>query len=190
MEVTQIIREGMEGDNNIVINSHFTICKVTTSLVGCCKITIVQTPRASPRESRRMLCHCWPHRNTQRRMSHNCLHLAHGHKSGGARVAMRLPRCITSWGGTSCAHIRQENRVAERKFEATNSWDSIRVKVIPGKRHIDLYLNHDSQRCKLEVFFEHIRNCYKCGFVGPTDILLQVSCSPFCSNTSISFLFT
>ena len=69
------------------------------------------------------------------------------------------------------------NRVAEHKFEVANSWDSVRVEVIPGKLRINLYLNHDSRRYKLEVFFEDIRNCYQCSFDGAGAILLQVSCS-------------
>ncbi|VAH90354.1 unnamed protein product [Triticum turgidum subsp. durum] len=49
----------------------------------------------------------------------------------------------------------------------------VRVEVIPGKRRIDLYLNHDSKMYKLEVFFEDIRNCYQCSFDGLQRLLLE-----------------
>uniref|UniRef100_M8C587 RDR1/2-like PH-like domain-containing protein n=1 Tax=Aegilops tauschii TaxID=37682 RepID=M8C587_AEGTA len=58
---------------------------------------------------------------------------------------------------------------AERKFEVANSCDNVRVEIIPWKRLIELYLNHDSRRYKLEVFFEDNMSCYKCSLIGPAE---------------------
>ena len=88
-----------------------------------------------------------------------------------------LPRAPDLSLRVADARLLVGNRVAERELEAADSWDGVRVEVIPAKRRIDLYLNHDSQRYKLEVFFEDIRNCYQCSFDGADAILLQVSCS-------------
>ncbi|VAH48598.1 unnamed protein product [Triticum turgidum subsp. durum] len=83
------------------------------------------------------------------------------------------------------ARLLVGNRVAERELEAADSWDGVRVEVIPAKRRIDLYLNHDSQRYKLEVFFEDIRNCYRCSFDGADAILLQLMYAPrICTTIS------
>ncbi|VAH90355.1 unnamed protein product [Triticum turgidum subsp. durum] len=84
-----------------------------------------------------------------------------------------LPRAPDLSLRVADARLLVGNRVAEREFEAADSWDSVRVEVIPGKRRIDLYLNHDSKMYKLEVFFEDIRNCYQCSFDGAGAILLQ-----------------
>lgn len=73
------------------------------------------------------------------------------------------------------------DRVAERVFEAADAWDGVRAEVIPGKRRVDLYLEHDSQRYKLEVLFEDMKDCLGCTLDGMGAILLQVSCRPYCS---------
>nr|XP_020173901.2 LOW QUALITY PROTEIN: probable RNA-dependent RNA polymerase 2 [Aegilops tauschii subsp. strangulata] len=96
-----------------------------------------------------------------------------------------LPRAPDLSLRVADARLLVGNSVAEREFEAADSWDSVRVEVIPGKRRIDLYLNHDSQRYKLEVFFEDIRNCYQCSFDGAGAILLQLMYSPrICTTIS------
>ncbi|KAM3313766.1 hypothetical protein ACQJBY_032963 [Aegilops geniculata] len=100
-----------------------------------------------------------------------------------------LPRAPDLSLRVADARLLVGNRVAEREFEAADSWDSVRVEVIPGKRRIDLHLNHDSQMYKLEVFFEDIRNCYQCSFDGAGAILLQVSCSPCCCDASVFPLY-
>ncbi|XP_048571282.1 probable RNA-dependent RNA polymerase 2 [Triticum urartu] len=89
-----------------------------------------------------------------------------------------LPRAPDLSLRVADARLLVGNRVAEREFEAADSWDSVRVEVIPGKRRIDLYLNHDSKMYKLEVFFEDIRNCYQCSFDGAGAILLQLMYAP------------
>ncbi|VAH33215.1 unnamed protein product [Triticum turgidum subsp. durum] len=89
-----------------------------------------------------------------------------------------LPRAPDLSLRVADARLLVGNRVAEREFQAADSWDSVRVEVIPAKRRIDLYLNHDSQRYKLEVFFEDIRNCYQCNFHGADAILLQLMYAP------------
>ena len=54
-----------------------------------------------------------------------------------------------------------------------DSWDNVRVAIIPGKRCINLYLNKDSQKYKLEVFFEDIRNCYKYDYGATMPLMLS-----------------
>ncbi|KAM3229174.1 hypothetical protein ACQJBY_060217 [Aegilops geniculata] len=96
-----------------------------------------------------------------------------------------LPRAPDLSLRVADARLLVGNRVAEREFEAADSWDSVRVEVIPGKRRIDLYLNQDSQMYKLEVFFEDIRNCYQCSFDGAGAILLQLMYAPrICTTIS------
>ncbi|KAM3314643.1 hypothetical protein ACQJBY_033446 [Aegilops geniculata] len=96
-----------------------------------------------------------------------------------------LPRAPDHSLRTADARLLVGNRIAEREFEAADSWDSVRVEVIPGRRRIDLYLDHDSQRYRLEVFFEDIRNCYKCSFSGTGAILLQLMYAPrICTTIS------
>ncbi|KAM3387510.1 hypothetical protein ACQJBY_010387 [Aegilops geniculata] len=96
-----------------------------------------------------------------------------------------LPRAPDLSLRVADARLLVGNRVAEREFQAADSWDSVRVEVIPAKRRIDLYLNHDSQRYKLEVFFEDIRNCYQCSFHGAGAILLQLMYAPrICTTIS------
>ncbi|KAF7016872.1 hypothetical protein CFC21_030393 [Triticum aestivum] len=96
-----------------------------------------------------------------------------------------LPRAPDLSLRVADARLLVGNRVAEREFEAADTWDSVRVEVIPGKRRIDLYLNHDSQRYRLEVFFEDIRNCYQCSFDGAGAILLQLMYAPrICTTIS------
>ncbi|MBC2899319.1 hypothetical protein CFC21_112167 [Triticum aestivum] len=96
-----------------------------------------------------------------------------------------LPRAPDLSLRVADARLLVGNRVAEREFEAADSWDSVRVEVIPGKRRIDLHLNHDSQMYRLEVFFEDIRNCYQCSFDGAGAILLQLMYAPrICTTIS------
>ncbi|KAF7009555.1 hypothetical protein CFC21_024076 [Triticum aestivum] len=96
-----------------------------------------------------------------------------------------LPRAPDLSLRVADARLLVGNRVAERELEAADSWDGVRVEVIPAKRRIDLYLNHDSQRYKLEVFFEDIRNCYQCSFDGADAILLQLMYAPrICTTIS------
>ena len=88
------------------------------------------------------------------------------------------------------------DRVAEREFETADAWDGVRAEVIPGKRRVDLYLNHSnpgkaagapqaSRRYKLVVNFEDIRHCFGCSLDGTRAILLQVSCPPCFSDNSV-----
>ncbi|XP_020188327.1 probable RNA-dependent RNA polymerase 2 [Aegilops tauschii subsp. strangulata] len=92
-----------------------------------------------------------------------------------------LPRAPDHSLRTADARLLVGNRIAEREFEAADSWDSVRVEVIPGKRRIDLYLDHDSQRYRLE----DIRNCYKCSFDGAGAILLKLMYAPrICTKIS------
>ncbi|KAG2566766.1 hypothetical protein PVAP13_7NG245500 [Panicum virgatum] len=70
------------------------------------------------------------------------------------------------------------NRVAERELEVAYAWDGVRAEVIPGKRRVDLYLQHDSRSYKLEVLFEDIRECSGCSFRGAGAILLQLTYAP------------
>ncbi|XBH57224.1 hypothetical protein VPH35_078869 [Triticum aestivum] len=92
-----------------------------------------------------------------------------------------LPRAPDHSLRTADARLLVGNRIAEREFEAADSWDSVRVEVIPGKRRIDLYLDHDSQRYRLE----DIRNCYKCSFDGAGAILLKLMYAPrICTTIS------
>uniref|UniRef100_A0A8R7VKL9 RNA-dependent RNA polymerase n=1 Tax=Triticum urartu TaxID=4572 RepID=A0A8R7VKL9_TRIUA len=96
-----------------------------------------------------------------------------------------LPRAPDLSLRVADARLLVGNRVAEREFEAADTWDSVRVEVIPGKRRIDLYLNHDSQRYRLEVYFEDIRNCLQCSFDGAGVILLQLMYAPrICTTIS------
>ncbi|XBH85410.1 hypothetical protein VPH35_073329 [Triticum aestivum] len=96
-----------------------------------------------------------------------------------------LPRAPDLSLRVADARLLVGNRVAEREFEVADSWDSVCVEVIPGKRRIDLYLNHDTQMYKLEVFFEDIRNCYQCSFDGAGAILLQLMYAPrICTTIS------
>nr|BAJ85295.1 predicted protein [Hordeum vulgare subsp. vulgare] len=96
-----------------------------------------------------------------------------------------LPRAPDLSLRVADARLVVGNRVAEREFAAADSWDSVRVEIIPGKRRMDVYLNHDSQMFKLEVFFEDIRNCYQCSFDGAGGILLQLMYAPrICTTIS------
>ncbi|EAY94464.1 hypothetical protein OsI_16234 [Oryza sativa Indica Group] len=70
------------------------------------------------------------------------------------------------------------DRVAERVFEAADAWDGVRAEVIPGKRRVDLYLEHDPQRYKLEVLFEDMKDCLGCTLDGMGAILLQLNYAP------------
>ncbi|KAG2572657.1 hypothetical protein PVAP13_7KG196400 [Panicum virgatum] len=70
------------------------------------------------------------------------------------------------------------NRVAERELEVAYAWDGVRAEVIPGKRRVDLYLQHDSRSYKLEVLFEDIKECSGCSFDGAGAILLQLTYAP------------
>ncbi|KAG8082288.1 hypothetical protein GUJ93_ZPchr0014g47075 [Zizania palustris] len=70
------------------------------------------------------------------------------------------------------------NRVAERVLEAADAWDNVRAEVIPGKRRVDLYLEHDSQRYKLEVLFEDMKDSLGCTLNGLGAILLQLNYAP------------
>jgi RNA-dependent RNA polymerase len=73
------------------------------------------------------------------------------------------------------------NRVAERELEVAYAWDGVRAEVVLAKRRVDLYLEHDSCKYRLEVLFEDIRECFGCGIDGTNAILLQVNCLPCCS---------
>uniref|UniRef100_A0A0D9W5Y6 RNA-dependent RNA polymerase n=1 Tax=Leersia perrieri TaxID=77586 RepID=A0A0D9W5Y6_9ORYZ len=70
------------------------------------------------------------------------------------------------------------DRVAERVVEAADAWDGVRAEVIPAKRRVDLYLEHDSQRYRLEVFFEDMKDCLGCTLDGVGAILLQLNYAP------------
>ncbi|XP_062225862.1 probable RNA-dependent RNA polymerase 2 [Phragmites australis] len=70
------------------------------------------------------------------------------------------------------------NCVAERELEVAYAWDGVRAEVIPGKRRVDLYLEQDSRRYKLEVLFEDIRECFGCSLDGTGAILLQLIYAP------------
>jgi RNA-dependent RNA polymerase len=96
-----------------------------------------------------------------------------------------LPRAPEFALRVASARLLVGDRVAEREFEEADAWDGVRVEVIPGKRRVDLYLNHESQRYKLGVHFEDIGHCFGCSLDGVRAILLQVSCTPFFSDNSV-----
>ncbi|KAL6845771.1 hypothetical protein ACP4OV_024346 [Aristida adscensionis] len=66
------------------------------------------------------------------------------------------------------------NRVAEHELEVAEAWDGVRAEVIPGKRRMDIYLEDESQRYKLEVLFEDINECFGCSLDGAGAVLLQL----------------
>ncbi|TVT98350.1 hypothetical protein EJB05_56354 [Eragrostis curvula] len=70
------------------------------------------------------------------------------------------------------------NRVAERELEVADAWDGVRAEVIPAKRRVDIYLEHDSQGHKLEVLFDDIRECFGCSVDNTGAILLQLTYAP------------
>lgn len=73
------------------------------------------------------------------------------------------------------------NRVAESQLEVAYTWDGVRAEIILAKRRVDLYLEHDSCKYRLEVLFEDIRECFGCRLDETDTILLQVSWLPCCS---------
>uniref|UniRef100_A0ACD5UBK5 Uncharacterized protein n=1 Tax=Avena sativa TaxID=4498 RepID=A0ACD5UBK5_AVESA len=100
-----------------------------------------------------------------------------------------LPRAPELSLRAASARLLVGDRVAEREFETADAWDGVRVEVIPGKRRVDLYLNHSnhgeaacapqaSRRYKLGVHFEDIRHCFDCSLDGRRAILLQLTYAP------------
>ncbi|KAK3142358.1 hypothetical protein QOZ80_4BG0345500 [Eleusine coracana subsp. coracana] len=70
------------------------------------------------------------------------------------------------------------NRVAERELEVAYTWDGVRAEIILAKRRVDLYLEHDSRKYRLEVLFEDIRECFGCNLDETGAILLQLTYAP------------
>ncbi|GJN26944.1 hypothetical protein PR202_gb14913 [Eleusine coracana subsp. coracana] len=70
------------------------------------------------------------------------------------------------------------NRVAEREVEVAYTWDGVRAEIILAKRRVDLYLEHDSRKYRLEVLFEDIRECFGCSLDEMDAILLQLTYAP------------
>ncbi|CAM0904284.1 unnamed protein product [Alopecurus aequalis] len=104
-------------------------------------------------------------------------------------LADLLPRAPEISLRAASARLLVGDRVAEREFEMADAWDGVRAEVIPGKRCVDLYLNHsnpgkaagapqDSRRYKLGVHFEDIRHCFGCSLDGTRAILLQLTYAP------------
>ncbi|XP_047070801.1 probable RNA-dependent RNA polymerase 2 [Lolium rigidum] len=89
-----------------------------------------------------------------------------------------LPRAPELALRVASARLLVGDRVAERELEEADAWDGVRVEVIPGKRRLDLYLNHKSQRYKLGVHFEDIGHCFGCSLDGMKAILLQLTYAP------------
>uniref|UniRef100_A0A0E0PA91 RNA-dependent RNA polymerase n=1 Tax=Oryza rufipogon TaxID=4529 RepID=A0A0E0PA91_ORYRU len=103
----------------------------------------------------------------------------HGTETAGSPSPVDLlPRASDLSLRAAGAGLVVGDRVAERVFEAADAWDGVRAEVIPGKRRVDLYLEHDSQRYKLEVLFEDMKDCLGCTLDGMGAILLQLNYAP------------
>lgn len=100
-----------------------------------------------------------------------------------------LPRAPEHSLRAASARLLVGDRVAEREFETADAWDGVRAEIIPGKRRVDLYLNHSnpgkaagapqaSRRYKLGVNFEDISHCFGCSLDGMRAILLQLTYAP------------
>ncbi|TVU14061.1 hypothetical protein EJB05_37507 [Eragrostis curvula] len=94
-----------------------------------------------------------------------------------ARVDL-LPRAPDRSLRIAGASLILGNCVAERELEGIEAWDGVRAEIIPAKRRVDIYLAQDSDKYKLEVFFDDIRECFGCSVDGTGAILLQLTYAP------------
>ncbi|GJN27339.1 hypothetical protein PR202_gb15355 [Eleusine coracana subsp. coracana] len=81
------------------------------------------------------------------------------------------------------------NRVAERELEVAYTWDGVRAEIILAKRRVDLYLEHDSRKYRLEVLFEDIRECFGCNLDETGAILLQEAYTLKISKNALQSIF-
>ncbi|GJN02647.1 hypothetical protein PR202_ga20020 [Eleusine coracana subsp. coracana] len=90
-------------------------------------------------------------------------------------ILPRAPDLALRFAGAS---LILGNRVVERELEVAYTWDGVRAEIILAKRRVDLYLEHDSRKYKLEVLFEDIRECFGCSLDETGAILLQLTYAP------------
>ncbi|KAJ4801872.1 RNA-dependent RNA polymerase [Rhynchospora pubera] len=73
-----------------------------------------------------------------------------------------IHRASSSCNRLEDAELLLGNRLQEQTMEVIQSWDRVRVEIMPERYRIDIFLQHDGHKYKLEVYFHDIISSSGC----------------------------